>query len=229
MEYRLQGIDHIGGGVAAVGVEAEIGIKGDQLPATAMQLLAGGAEHRLLHQLPNADAGGIGEGMVVGEMGLLQRPLGQQGLIAEAEQGHRRHPHHRAVAGIPIVGRGFQLPLEHEVADAAAAGGAHVGRIALHPAGELLGNPRQVPAPRAQQRPGDAQRHVGIVGHLPRFQAEPAATNDLAVHLVPGADLPRGHELGGGAEGIADGQAEKDRLGALDDLGVGAGKSHDIL
>ena len=62
------------------------------------------------------------------------------------------------------------------------------------------------------------ERHGGVVGPLPRFEAEGAAAGHLAVVVPHRGDT--GLELQGGAEGLTDCEAEHDAAGALDDAGL---------
>ena len=79
------------------------------------------------------------------------------------------------------------------------------------------------------ERPS-ASAICGIVGHLPGFEPQPAAAHDLAVNAVLSGDLPFRHELDRGAEGVADGKAQKRGHGPVfDSQGGHANASLNIL
>ncbi len=160
---------------------------------------------------------------MMGEVRLLDGAALQQGVVTEGEEGGGQEAHHRAIAGVAVVVRSFEVPLEHVVANPLAAGAADIDRIAPHPGDEPVGDRRQIPSTLCRQRPRHAQRHFGVVGDPAGFEPQPAAADDLAMDLEPGADLGWGHEFGGGAEGVAERHAEKGGAGTgghSDQVGV---------
>ena len=65
------------------------------------------------------------------------------------------------------------------------------------------------PLGRGNESFGRGQRHLGVVGVTPRREAAPGVEIGDAIRPVRGADLVETHELDGGAERIADGEAKE--------------------
>ncbi len=140
-------------------------------------------------------------------------------IVAQGGQGHGQVAHQRAVAAVArVVGAG-QAVLVEVTQDAAPAGVADVHRLGLEPPheSETDGVHQRVVAEgmvsqglwaALQQRLAQRQAHGGVVGDLAARELEPAAAHDVAVHAVLQRDLARAHEFHGGAQRVADGQAE---------------------
>jgi hypothetical protein len=131
--------------------------------------------------------------------------------VADGCQRHRQYAHGRAIFGIAFEEWSFDCALRDVAAYAAAAGVADIRRTSLQPCREFTAYIADVEVSPPQQRTAKHQGHFSIVGHPAGGEAQPAASYDVAVDAVPGGDFSLGHELDGGAEGIADGKAKKGR------------------
>jgi hypothetical protein len=143
--------------------------------------------------------------------GLVERSL-HGGVGAGVEEGERHggDPHQRPVAGAgPVAGGRL-------------GGGVAVG-VAERPTGvdtDVVGRRRPHPEPREQvvqvepavghERLGEHERHLGVIGELPRRPPERPTPTHLtggAPHRVRklGREPPRRAELVRSAQGVADG------------------------
>ncbi|MCY1542310.1 hypothetical protein D9M68_780530 [compost metagenome] len=187
-------------------------------PALALGLAR--AAQQQAQQAAQAQGGGVGQRVVVGQVGLGQRQALEGGFVVQGGQHHGQVAHQRAVAGVARVVRAGQRAFEQEALDAAPAGVAAVHRPGLQPLHEGLADVAhercvelrdealQRVGAALQQGRAEGKAHGGVVGDLAACELEPAATHDLAVHAVAGLDLARAHELHRGAQRVADGQPE---------------------
>ena len=153
----------------------------------------------------------VRQGVVMGDVALGQRPLRCAIGVADGRQRHRQYAHGRAISGIAFEEGSFDRALRDVAAYAAAARVADVCRTCLQPFREFIAYIVDVEFSPPHQRTAKHQGHFSIVSHSAGGEAQPAASYDVAVDAVPGSDFSLGHELDGGAEGIADGKAEKGR------------------
>ncbi len=139
---------------------------------------------------------------------LCERPGFRLAGIAEGCQRHRQDPHCGPVARVAWRKCALDRSVHHVAADAAAAGVADVDGAAFQPGCEFFADIAGLESSAAQDRAAERHRHLGVVGHLSRFEPQPAAAGNLAMDTVFDSYLALGHELDRGAEGIADGKAE---------------------
>jgi len=169
----------------------------------------GQAFQEILDHAGQGDAGGVGQGVVVGDVALGPAGTGQRRRRpVQAGQGHGQDAHGGTVAGVVLGGRRLRVAGLPEGDEVAADGIADVHGLAPHPGVEGLGGGAGIDAAGRQDGIPQGQRHGGVVGDLAGFQAQPAAAGDVAVGTVLLLDFSGGEEFDGGAEGIADGQAE---------------------
>ncbi len=165
-------------------------------------------------------AGGKALGGAVRDPSLLPRQVASRGVVAPETVQHRgREAHDGAVAG--VVGRrragegvarateGGQGALRRD-ADVEAGAGAGVG--ALAPPGDEAGHEvARVEAVPLDEALGQRQRHGRVVGPLPRLEVEGTAARHLGVVGL----AVSGGELQGGAERVADGEAQEGAADAV--------------
>ena len=170
-------------------------------------------------QATQAQRGGIGQRVVVGDMRLGDGQALKRSIVTPCGQHAGQVAHQRAIASVAGVVGACQRAFVQVAQDATAAGVAAVHRPAFEPAhigityvahqgvvtrAELL----QCGAAPLQQRAAQGQAHGGVVGDLAPRQVQPAAANDVAVYAVLDGDLARAHEFDRGPQRVANGKPE---------------------
>ena len=177
------------------------------------------AEKSPVDHLSHRYARRVRQRVMVGDTRLLDREAGEELLVPEGVEGDRRDTHRRAVSRPALVGGGFQPSLFHVLLDPATAGGPHVGGVPRQPSDEPVRDRPEIPPSRSDDSPGDAKRHLRVVGDLSRRQLQPAPADDLPEDAVPAPDLGRRHEFGRGPQCVSHGDAEQRRPRTVDDPG----------
>ena len=225
MEHCLQGIHHVAAGPPGVGLKAEEGVVKDEGVGDGAAVGQAAAEQQAAQQPATDQGGGVGKRVVVGEAGLGQAADLEGVFIMQGGQDDRQVAHHGTVAGIAVARRPGEGTVGHVAADATPAGVAAIHGFAAQPGHVGFGHGLHAPAVGVEDGLAESQAHGGVVGDLAGGQLEPAATGHVTVHAVLGDDLPGGHELGGGAQGVADGQAQVGAEGLVAQAaGVQAGR-----
>jgi hypothetical protein len=204
--------------VAALPVVGEDREFGDQPGGTLAFDLAGIAPgDQVLDHQDQRLAGSVGQRVVVRHVGLgAICDFGRFFRLTVAFERHRQNAHRRAVAGVVLGGGGLRVAGAAKADQVAAHGVADIDRLGAHPGIEGFGGRPGVDAAGRKDGLAQGQRHRRVVGDLAGFQAQPAATGDVAVHADLVADFGRRQEFDGGAQRIADGQPDIGRHRPVD-------------
>ena len=218
VQHRLHGVDHVAAGAAGVGLEAEGRLRGDE----ALDALRA-ARPRRRRRAARAAAGRC--------RARRRRTAGGGASRAPARWPRARRPRRRPAWPAPPAGcasarrcrRRPRCGGAAQAAVAAGSAGCRAGRCCRSPPAcraTRRGRPRRSArvskgrpsrAPRSSASPSARLMVVSSVT-CPGAQLEPAAADDVPVHAALRGeavrDLARRHELDGGAERVADGQAE---------------------
>jgi len=123
--------------------------------------------------------------------------------------------HGGAVSSAVGRGGGRGCTLQHVAAYAPPAGVPDINRAAVHPLDVGISDYADILQPAVEQGIAERETELGVIGHLAGFQAQPAATDYVAVRVVDGGYFPRRHKFHRGAQCIAHREAEVGSEGAL--------------
>ena len=136
LKHRLQGVHDIAAGVvAAAGAKAKHRVLLDQRLHMLLQhgFFVGAGQQGVQHA-GQRQAGGVGQGAVVGDPRLRQHGLAHGvGVQAKGGQRGRQQAHGGAVAGVVFGGRRAGFASAAKAHQVAAHGVADVHRLAAHP------------------------------------------------------------------------------------------------
>lgn len=210
LKYRLQCFHDIGTGVIALHTLEGVGREVVDKPLRqALQHRHISTLQRGLHHLYDTFRAGIGQGIVMRDVGLDAR--GPDNFLrwrTEAGQGHRQTPHAGAVTGIVFCGgdrRPTRLAKVHHTAPHRVA---DIDGFLSHPIAKRLGDDDGIEGLGIQYCLAQRQAHLGIIGYLSWPQMQPAGADDPSMNAVLGLNFAGRHEFHGGAQGVTDGEPQ---------------------
>ena len=208
MQHSLHSVDNEGRALARIGSEAKrLVFAGEILGLLAHDLFAQPLQEAMGHA-NQREAGAVRKGMMMRGARLDERPGFRLPGLAKRCERYGQNAHGGAVAGVAFRERAFDGSVLDIASDAAPAGVADIGRPGLQPRREFLTDVACVQAALADDGAAQRERHLGVVGHLPRLELQPAAADDVAMHAILRRDFAPGHELDGSAERVSDGETK---------------------